>query len=335
MSEPVVIVAAVNGGMQVSRDGAKVPITPDEIAEAARLCREAGAAIVHVHARDERGRNTGDIEVFRDIIRRIRDRSDILIQTTNGIGVRRDPTTGEMIWPTDEERLALVTLDPSPDLYGVAAGSTDFLHPEGGYHEETPYVNSPHFLKETIQAVYAKGSTLEYEIVDTHALHRLSQYADDGIFDRNAGYIWLLYGGGLCFTPTDGDFLSYLRRTGERLFPNALWGVIGGGRANYTWPRSASRWAAPPPGSGSRMGCTFRTGGLPSAITTLSRSSWRLLKSSAAARQHRTRRVRSWACVGRRSRSPPEVLITRDVEIPDRGSASCSAAPTPRICWSP
>lgn len=235
MFEPLTIVAAVNGGMQVSRDGAKVPITPEEIAEDARLCCEAGAAIVHVHARDERGRNTGDMEVFRDIIRRIRDRSDILIQTTNGIGVRRDPTTGGMIWPKDEERLALVTLDPSPDLYGVAAGSTDFLHPEGGYHEEAPYVNSPHFLKETIQAVYAKGSTLEYEIVDTHALHRLSQYSDDGIFDPNAGYIWLLYGGGLCFTPTDGDFLSYLRRTGERLFPNALWGVIGGGRANFTW----------------------------------------------------------------------------------------------------
>ena len=55
MNEPLVIVAAVNGGMQMSRDGARVPITPEEIAEDARLCRDAGAAIVHVHARDEQG----------------------------------------------------------------------------------------------------------------------------------------------------------------------------------------------------------------------------------------------------------------------------------------
>ena len=132
--------------------------------------------------------------MLREIIGKIRERTDVLIQTTNGIGVRRDPVTGEAVWPTDEERLALIELDPTPDLFGVAAGSTDFLFPEGGYHEEGPYINSPHFLKETIRAVYAKGSTLEYEIVDTHALHRLSHYADEGVFDRDAPFVWLLYG---------------------------------------------------------------------------------------------------------------------------------------------
>ena len=235
MAEPLVIVAAVNGGMQMSRDGAKVPITPEEIAEDACRCREAGAAIVHIHARDVNGRNTGDTEVFGDIITRVRDRTDILIQTTNGIGVRHDPATGQTIWPTDEERLALVNLDPSPDLYGVAAGSTDFLHPEGGYHVETPYVNSAEFLKETIKAVYTKPSTLEYEIVDTHALDRLSHYADEGIFDRDADYIWLLYGGGLGFVPGNAEYLVYAQGRGERLFPNALWGVLGGGRDNFTF----------------------------------------------------------------------------------------------------
>lgn len=233
MSEPVVIVAAVNGGMQMSRDGAHVPITPDEIAQDARLCRDAGAAVIHLHARDAQGRNTGDVGVYSDIIGRIRDRTDILIQTTNGIGVRRDPVSGDLIWPTDEERLGLIDLQPSPDLYGIAAGSTDFLHPEGGYHEETPYVNSPQYLKEVIRAVYEKGSTLEYEIVDTHALHRLSHYADEGHFDRNADYIWLLYGGDLCFTPAEFDYLNLLQQTGRRLFPNALWGVLGGGHGNF------------------------------------------------------------------------------------------------------
>lgn len=242
---PIVIVAAVNGGMQMDRDGARVPLTPEQIAEDARLCAEAGAAIVHVHARDASGRNTGEVGVFQEIIGLIRKRTDILIQTTNGIGVRRDPGSGDLVWPTDRERLALVALDPGPDLYGVAAGSTDFLHPEGGYHVETPYVNSPEFLKETIRAVYAKGSTVEYEIVDTHALHRLSHYAAEGILDRHGSQIWLLYGGGLCFTPVDPEFLVYLKHRGLELFPNARWGVIGAGRSNFTYATM-----------GIAMGCT-------------------------------------------------------------------------------
>ena len=255
MPDPLVIVVAVNGGMQMDRDGAKVPITPEEIAEDARLCREAGAAIVHIHARDENGRNTGDLDVFRDIIGRIRERTDALIQTTNGIGVRPDPETGGTIWPSDEERLSLVTLDPSPDLYGVAAASTDFLHPEGGYHDETPYTNSPHFLKETIRAVYAKGSTLEYEIVDTHALERLAHYADEGVFERDADYVWLLYGGGFSFCPGTAEYLTYVRRRGEQLFPNARWGVLGGGTDNFRFSTL-----------GISMGCTTARIGMEDSV---------------------------------------------------------------------
>ena len=56
----VIITVAVNGGMQQSRDGAFVPTQPVEIGEAAARCHEAGASIVHVHARDAEGRNTGD-----------------------------------------------------------------------------------------------------------------------------------------------------------------------------------------------------------------------------------------------------------------------------------
>ncbi len=245
MSDPLVIVAAVNGGMQRSRDGAFVPITPEEIAEDARLCREAGASIVHVHARDEEGNNTGDVAVYAEIIRRIRERTDILVQTTNGIGVRRDAVTGELVWPSDEERLALVNIDPAPDLYGIAAGTTDFWHPEGGYPTETAYVNSPEYLKEAIRAVYAKPSTLEYEIVDVHAIGRLARFADEGVFDRQASYVWLLYGTGISDAPTEPEALVFLRNLGASRFPNARWGVLGAGRENF-------RWAT----IGIAMGCT-------------------------------------------------------------------------------
>jgi 3-keto-5-aminohexanoate cleavage enzyme len=119
----LVILAAVNGGAQRDRDGAKVPVTPAEIAETAVECHRAGASVIHIHARAPDGSPSTDLGVFRDIIAAIRDKCDILIQTTNGFGVRRDPQSGEYIWPQDSERLALHSLEPRQDLFSIAAGS--------------------------------------------------------------------------------------------------------------------------------------------------------------------------------------------------------------------
>ncbi len=234
MMEKVAIVVAVNGGMQMDREGASVPITPDAIAEDAALCREAGASILHVHARDAEGRNSGDPQIFSNIIGKARASCDLLVQTTNGIGVRVDKKTGEYIWPTDEERLALLYIDPRPDLYGIAAGSMDFWHPEGGYPDETAYINSSNFLRETLPQVYGVGSTVEYELTDVNVVHRLSRLADEGIFDRNASNLWMLHGGGIGSTPPAARALVYSRAEQQMLFPNAKWGVLGAGKAQFT-----------------------------------------------------------------------------------------------------
>jgi 3-keto-5-aminohexanoate cleavage enzyme len=183
-----------------------------------------------VHARDPQGKNTGDRRVYGEIIRQIRARSPILIQTTNGIGVRRDPATGQFIWPTDAERLGLLDLEPQQDLFGIAGGSADFYNPEGGYPEETPYVNSPALLKSTIEAVYRKGSALEYEIVEASCLHRLLRYAEEGLFDRHRRNMWLLHGGGFGATPPIARNVLFAIDEGMRLFPQAIWGVTATGR---------------------------------------------------------------------------------------------------------
>lgn len=226
----VIITCALNGGMQQDRDGAVIPKQPDEIGEAAARCYEAGAAMIHVHARGPDGKNSGDRKIYAEIIRQIRKRSPILIQTTNGIGVRRDPATGQFHWPSDDERLGLLTLDPPQDLYGIAAGSADFYNPEGGYPEETPYVNSPALLKKTIKAVYEKGSALEYEVVEASSLHRLLRYAQEGLFDRDRDNVWLLHGGGFGATPAVARNVLFAIDEGLRLFPKAIWGVTATGR---------------------------------------------------------------------------------------------------------
>ncbi len=225
----VIISVALNGGMQQDRDGAVIPKQPEEIGEAAARCWEAGAAMVHVHARGPDGRNSGDKAIYAEIIRQIRARSPILIQTTNGIGVRRDPATGQFIWPSDSERLGLLEIEPRQDLFGIAGGSADFHNPEGGYPEETPYVNSPQLLRRTIEAVYSKGSALEYEIVEASSLHRLMRYAGEGLFDRHRKNIWLLHGGGFGATPPIARNVIFNIDEGQRMFPQAIWGVTATG----------------------------------------------------------------------------------------------------------
>lgn len=220
----------MNGGMQQDREGAVIPKQPEEIGEAAARCHAAGAAMIHVHARDPQGKNSGDRKIYAEIIRQIRKHSPILIQTTNGIGVRRDPATGQFIWPTDAERLGLLNLDPQQDLFGIAAGSADFYNPEGGYPAETPYVNSPALLRTTIEEVYRKGSALEYEVVEASCLHRLLRYAEEGLFDRHRDNMWLLHGGGFGATPAISRNVLFAIDEGLRLFPKAIWGVTATGR---------------------------------------------------------------------------------------------------------
>lgn len=230
----VIVVVAVNGGMQQSREGAHVPCTPEEIAEEAYRCWQAGASVIHVHARDAQKRNSGDPKIYSEIIQRIREKCDILIQTTNGIGVRRDPATGQFFWPSDEERLRLLNIDPPQDLYGIAAGSADFYHPEGGYPpKDTPFINSIDLLRSTIKEVYARGAALEYEIVEASALHRLLRLADEGVFDRNRKNIWLLHGGGFGAIPPIARNVMFSIDEGQRLFPNALWGITGTGKDQF------------------------------------------------------------------------------------------------------
>ncbi len=229
----VIITVALNGGAQMSRDGAIVPTQPAELGEAAARCYEAGAALVHVHARDREGRNSGDPTIYSEIIREIRARCPILIQTTNGIGMRRDPVTGNLQWPNDSERLGLLNIEPAQDLFGIAGGSADFYNPEGGYPAEIPFVNSPELLKATIKAVYERGSAVEFEVVEASSLHRLLRYANDGLFDRERDNVWLLHGGGFGATPAVARNVIFNIDEGQRLFPNAIWGITATGREMF------------------------------------------------------------------------------------------------------
>lgn len=229
----LVILAAVNGGAQQDRDGAHVPTTPVEIAQATHECYKAGASVVHIHARGPDKGPTSDIKVFSEIIRLIRDECDILIQTTNGFGVRRDPRRREYLWPSDEERLALHRVEPKQDLFSIAAGSWDFYHPEGGYPGTVSYVNSETLLKENIKAVLNRGAALEFEITEVSQIHKLNRFADEGVFDRNTKNLWLDYCLGFGAMVPTVRTLALAAEDGAHLFPHWKWEVLATGRHQF------------------------------------------------------------------------------------------------------
>ena len=239
---PLVIVAAVNGGYRMSHGVTRVPISPIEIAEEAAKCREAGAAVVHFHARDSQGVTTGDVAVFQETIKLIRERSDILVQTTNGIGATRNKITGEVQRPPLEERLKLLSLKPAPDLYGAATGSTDYIHVHGGQPSESPFVNNLQWMEASIRHAHSTGSTVEFEMVHTPALYRLKRLAEGGLFDPNADYLWLTHGAGIANFPPIARVLLQQIDEGRIVFPRAKWGVFGCGP--HQFPMSAVGLAA-------------------------------------------------------------------------------------------
>jgi 3-keto-5-aminohexanoate cleavage enzyme len=229
-SKKFVIVAALTGGTQKDRDGATVPTTPSEIAEAAYRCHEAGAAVVHIHARDEKKQATGDIKVFEEIIRRIRAKCDVLIQITNGIGSRKDPVTGALIRPTEEDRLALFRIEPRPDLYSVAGGSWDFYHPGVPDYNEFSFSNPTSFLRRWIPKVMQTGGALEFEIVEASHIQKIRRLADEGIFDPEGGRFWLDLSFGFGGQPATGKALTYVYDEAKRYFPNAPLQVLATGK---------------------------------------------------------------------------------------------------------
>ena len=79
-ASPLIINAALTGMVPNKADNPNVPITPEEIADDARRCVDAGAAIVHVHARDDQGRPTYKVDVYREIVAAVRERCpDVIV----------------------------------------------------------------------------------------------------------------------------------------------------------------------------------------------------------------------------------------------------------------
>jgi len=162
MPQDVIITCAVTGGHENHGKHPNFPITPDEIADACLEARGAGAAIVHIHVRDpETGTPTGEPELYRAVVERIRDSgSDVLINLTSGYGGRFNPGQdephiggeGTNLMPPEERMRHVVEL--RPDICTLDVGTLNF--------GERVFMNTPAHLR--IMAKMARDAGVKPEI---------------------------------------------------------------------------------------------------------------------------------------------------------------------------
>ncbi|TCV69391.1 uncharacterized protein (DUF849 family) [Neorhizobium sp. R1-B] len=234
-SRKVIITCAITGGIHTPSMSAHLPVTPDQIAANAIEAAEAGAAILHLHARNpEDGRPTQDPQAFARFLPRIKQATDAVLNLTTG----GSPTM------TVEERLQ-PALRFAPEVASLNMGSMNFgLYPMLGRYENFQHDWEPAYLEKTRDTVFrntfkdiehilencgGNGTRFEFECYDTSHLYNLAHFRDRGLV-RGPLFIQTVFGilGGIGTHPDD---VSHMKRTADRLFgDDYVWSVLGAGR---------------------------------------------------------------------------------------------------------
>ncbi|NTX41080.1 3-keto-5-aminohexanoate cleavage protein [Myxococcus sp. CA051A] len=176
MSTPMVITAAMVGAETTREQTPHLPITAEEIAEDALRCREAGAAMVHLHVRTADGKPSQDAELFRAAIRAIRKRTDVLIQTSTGgaVGMTVDQRCGPLTL-TGEDR---------PDMATLTTGTVNF--------GEEVFWNPRPLVRDIAKRIKALGLRPELECFDVGMLDEARYLAKEGLVDLPAHFDFVL-----------------------------------------------------------------------------------------------------------------------------------------------
>ncbi len=235
MARKVMITCAVTGAIHTPSMSPHLPITAAEIAEAAIGAAEAGAALVHVHARNPAdGRPDQSPEAFEPFLKVIKQRCDAVINITTGGA----PTM------TIEERLRPCTYF-KPEVASLNMGSMNFgLYPMLARHKdfkhawEKPYLaeSEDRIFKNTFKdiagiltACAENGTRFEIECYDIGHLYTLAHFVDRGLV-KPPFFVQSVFGilGGIGAHPED---VAHMKRTADRLFGDAYhWSVLGAGR---------------------------------------------------------------------------------------------------------
>jgi uncharacterized protein (DUF849 family) len=236
LPKPVIISCAITGSIHVPSMSPHLPITPDQIASEAIAAAKAGAAIIHLHARDPiDGRPTADPEVFAQFLPRIKQATDAVVNITTGGGPGM----------TLDQRLAAPEW-ASPEMSSLNMGSFSMaLFPATERIKEWRYEWEKSFLEASRDGLFKNtyadiggilnrlgerhGTRFEFECYEVGHLYNLAWFVDNKLYDPPLFIQFCLGIPGAI--GAELDHLLHMIRTAERLFGRDVeWSVLGAGR---------------------------------------------------------------------------------------------------------
>ena len=231
----VIITCAVTGSIHTPSMSPYLPVTPKEIADAAVAAAEAGAAIVHLHARDPvDGRPTQDPKWFREFAPNIAKRSDVVINFTTGGAATM--TIEERLQPALQLKPEVASLNMGSmnfGLYPMLKRYQEFKHPwEREYlagSEDRVFKNTFKDIAYILTSCAENGTRFEIECYDIGHLYTAAHFLDRGLVQPPL-FIQSVFGilGGIGGHPDD---VEHMKRTADRLFGDLYhWSVLGAGR---------------------------------------------------------------------------------------------------------
>lgn len=230
----VIISCAVTGAIHTPSMSPYLPVTAEEIAESSIAAAEAGAAIIHLHARDPvTGKPDQRPEAFTPFLKAIKQRSDAIVNLT----------TGGSPYMTVQERMQPAKV-LKPEVASMNMGTMNFgLFPmlqrfkEFKHDWERPYLegskdlifrNTYGDLETVLTELSVNDTRYEFECYDTSHLYNLAHFVDRGLV-KAPFFVQTVFGilGGIGTHPDD---VMHMKRTADRLFGDAYrWSVLGAG----------------------------------------------------------------------------------------------------------
>jgi uncharacterized protein (DUF849 family) len=212
-SDKLIVNACLTGMVPTKADNPSLPVTPDEIAADARRCVDAGAAIVHLHARDEQGLPTYRLDVYRDVVAAVKERCPDVVVCVS---------TSGRTFKTFEERSAVLDLDGElrPELASLTLGSLNFPRQAS--------VTDPEMIARLAGRMLERGIVPELEVFDLGMLDYAAYLVDRGVL-REPFYVNILLGslGTVSATPFNLALLA------QSVPAGATWSAAGIGRFQF------------------------------------------------------------------------------------------------------
>jgi len=232
----VIITCAVTGSIHTPSMSPALPVSAEEIADAAVEAAEAGAAIVHLHARDPGdGRPDQSPEAFEPILRSVKQRSRVVVNLTTGgspymlVEERIQPAA---VWKPEVASLNMGSMNFG--LFPMLRRFTTFEHDweramlEGSH--DLVFRNSYKDIRHALDTLNETGARYEFECYDTGHLHNLHYFYVEGLVQPPL-FIQTVFGllGGIGGHPEE---VLHMKRTADRLFGDDYrWSVLGAGRS--------------------------------------------------------------------------------------------------------